>query len=117
MYLFILQVVPATGANSTGVGENVPIEAPQVSAVVQAPVSIFTGTLRGIIGLTSAQVRVWVDDGYDSQESVIYWKFTSIKEWCQITSKIPAIRGGVYCGDRKIKCLQALACWVTYLKL
>ena len=98
--------MPGTGAYSTGVGENPPTEAPQVSTVVQVPVNIFTGKLQGILGLTSTQVRVLVEDGYDSQESVIYWKSTDIKEWCQLKSKIPAIHGGLSYGDRKIKCLQ-----------
>ena len=64
--------MPATGADSTGVGENPPTEAPQVSTVVQAPVNIFTGTLQGILGFTSTQVRVLVGNGYDIQESGIY---------------------------------------------
>ena len=107
----------ATGENSTGVGENLPTETPQVSTVVQVPVNIFTGTLQGIICFTSTQVRVLVDYGYYIQESVLYWKFIDIKEWCQLKSKIPAISGGVFYGDRKIKCLQALAWCVTYLML
>ena len=65
--MFILQVIPATGADSTGVGGNPPTEAPKVSTVVQVPVNIFTWTLQGILGFTSTQVRVLVDDGYDSQ--------------------------------------------------
>ena len=71
--------MPETGADSTGVGENLPTEAPQVSKVVQVPVNIFTGTLQGILGFTSTQVQVLVGDGYDSQESIIYWKFKYIK--------------------------------------
>ena len=43
------------------------------------PVSIFTGTLQGILGFTNTQFWVLVDDEYDSQESVIYWEFTDIK--------------------------------------
>ena len=58
-----------------------------------------------------------MDYGYDIQESVLYWKFIYIKEWCQLKSKIPAIHGGVSYGDRNIKHLQALAWWVTYLRL
>ena len=61
-----------TGEDSTGVGENMPTEAPQVSTVVQVPFNIFTGTPQGILGFISSQVRVLMDDGYDSQESVIY---------------------------------------------
>ena len=45
--MFILQIIPATGAYSTGVGENLPTEAPQVSTVVQITVNTFTGTLQG----------------------------------------------------------------------
>ena len=97
------------GADSTVVGENLPTEAPQVSTVVQVPVNIFTGTFQGILGFTSTQVRFLVDDGYYSEESVIYSKFTGIKERFQIKSKIPASRGGVSYGYRKIKFLQSLA--------
>ena len=71
--------MPATGADSTGVGENPPTEAPQVSTVVQVataapsvPVNIFTGILQDIIGFTSTQVWVLVENGYDIQESVLY---------------------------------------------
>ena len=53
----------------------------------------------------------FVDDKYDSQESVLYWRFTYIKEWCQLKANIPARRGGVYYGYRKINCLQSLAWW------
>ena len=109
--------MPATGAYSTGVGENLPTEAPQVSTVLQIPINIFTGTLQGIIGFTSTQVRFLVDDGYDSHESILYWGITDIKEWYQLKSKIPVRRGGVSYGDRKIKCLQSLAWWVADLTL
>ena len=71
--------MPATGAYSTVVSENLPPEAPQVSTVVQFPVNIFMGILHGILGFTSSQVRVLVDGGYDSQESVIYCKIADIK--------------------------------------
>ena len=55
----------------------------------------------------SSGFRVW---WIWKPRSVIYWSFTYIKEWCQIKSKIPASRGGVSYRDRKIKCLQAMAC-------
>ena len=71
--MFILKVTPETGADSTVVGENLSTEAPQVSTAVKVPVNIFTGTLQGILGLTSTQVWVLLDDGYDIQESVLYW--------------------------------------------
>ena len=75
-----------TGADSTGVCENIPTEAPQVSAVVQyamdepsVPANIFTGIFQGILGFASTQVQVLVDYGYDRQDSVLYWIFTYIK--------------------------------------
>ena len=98
-------------------GENLLTEAPQVSTVLQVPANIFTGTLQGILGFTSNQFWILVEDVYDSQESVIYWKFTDIKEWYQLIYKINASRGGVSYGDRKIKWIQALDWWVTYLTL
>ena len=55
--------------------------------------------------------------GYDIQESVLYWKFAYIKEWCQLKCNIPAICSWVYYGDRNIKCLQVLAWWVIDLIL
>ena len=58
-----------------------------------------------------------MDNGYDIQESVLYRKFTDIKEWYQLKSKIPESRGGEYYGDRNINRLQALAWWVTHLTL
>ena len=109
--------MPETGADSTGVGENPATEAPQVSTVVQVPVNIFTGTFQVILGFTSIQVWVLVDDGYDRQESVLYWKITDIKEWCHLKSNIPASCGGVSYWDRKIKWFQVLSWWVTDLTL
>ena len=46
---------------------------------------------------------------HDSQESVLYWKFTDIKEFFQLKDKIPVSRSGVSYGDSKIKCLRELA--------
>ena len=106
LHLFILQDMLATGEDSTVVGENNPTEAPQVSTVVQVPVNIFMGILQGILDFTSTQVRVLVDNGYDIQEPILYRKFIDIKEWCQIKSKIPASRGGVSYGDKKINYLR-----------
>ena len=63
----------SAGAYSTGVGKNTPIEAPQVSMVVQSamaapsvPVNILMGTLQGILRFTITKVRVFVGYGYDS---------------------------------------------------
>ena len=114
----------ATGADSTEDDKNMPTEAPQVSTVVQVakaassvPANIFTETLQDILGFTINQVWVLVDDIYDSQESVLYWEFTDIKEWCQLKSRILASHGGLFYGYRNIKCLQALAWLVAYWTL
>ena len=81
------------------------------------PTNTFTGTLRVALDFTNAQIKVLVEDGYDTQESVLYWKFKSIKEWCQLKCKIHVIRCGISFVDRKIKCLQALVWWVLDLTL
>ena len=124
LHLFILQVMSETGADSTEAGKNPPTEAPQVSTVVQVamaapsvPANIFMGTLQGILGFTITQVQVLVEYGYDSQESVLYWKLTNIKEWFQLKANIPVSCSGLSYGDRKIKYLQSLAWWVKYLML
>ena len=116
--------MPETGADSTGVGENPATEAPQVSTVVQVatsapsvPVNTITGKFQGIIGFTITQVQVLVDGGYDRQESVLYWEFIDIKEWCHLKSNIPASCGGVSYWDRKINWFQVLSWWVTDLTL
>ena len=49
---------------------------PHVSTPV--PTYVFTGTLRVTIFFVTAQVRVLEEDGYDTQEVVLYWKFTEI---------------------------------------
>ena len=97
--------------------EIIPTEAPQASTVLQVSVNIFMETLQGILGFTSSQVRVLVNNEYDNHESVLYWKFAYIKEWGQIKSNIPEIFGGVSYGDRKIQFLLAMDWWVTYLML
>ena len=86
MHLFILKVISETGENSIEADKNTPIEAPQASTFVQfvkaAPsvtANIFRGTLQGILGFNITQVQVLVDDGYDRQESVLYWKSTDIE--------------------------------------
>ena len=99
--------MPATGADSTEVSKILPIDALKVSMVVQVPVNIFTGTLQDNLCFTSNQVHVLVDDGYDIQESVLYWKISYIKEWYQIKTRIPESRGGISYGDRKINFAQA----------
>ena len=85
----------------------------QVSTPV--PTNVFRGTIQGTIGFTTDQIEVLAEDGYDTQESVLYWKFIDIKECYHLKSSIHASRGGISVGDRKTKCLQELDWWVTYL--
>ena len=75
------------------------------------------GTLQGILGFTITYAQVLVDDIYDRQELVLCCKISDINEWCQLKSKISAIRGGVSYEDRKINCLQVTVWWVTDLTL
>ena len=93
--------MPATGADSTEVSKILPIDALKVSMVVQVPVNIFTGTLQDTLCFTSNQVHVLVDDVYDIQESVLYWKISYIKEWYQLKARIPESRGGISYGNRR----------------
>ena len=58
-----------------------------------------------------------LEDRYDTQEALLYWKFIDIKEWCQLKYKMILSRGGKSFRDRKIKCLQALAWWATNMIL
>ena len=82
-------------------------------ATPEVPFNIFRGALQGILGFTNTQVRVLMEDEYDSQDSVMYCKFTDMKELCKLKSKIHASRGGVSYGYRKMKFLQSLDCEVT----
>ena len=79
--------------------------------------NVFMGTLQGILGVTTSHIQVLVEDGYDTQESVLYWKFIDINEWWHLRYKIHVIYGGISFRDRKIKCLQALAWWLMNLTL
>ena len=87
----------------------------QVSTSV--PTNVFTGTLQGTLGFTTDQIKVLVEDGYFTQDAVLCWKYRDIKEWFQLKAMIPVICGGIFSGDRKIKCLQELAWWLTDLML
>ena len=71
----------------------------------------------GYYWLHQYQVRVLVDDGYDSQASFLYWRFTDIKEWCQLKCKIPTSCSRISYGYMKIKYLQEMDWRVTDLML
>ena len=86
--------------------KNTITEVPQVSTVVQVTtavpsvsVNIFIGKLQDIFGFTNTHVWGLVDYGYDNQESVLYYKFIYIEEWCQLKSIFPVKCVGVYLMD------------------
>ena len=86
----------ASGSEPPEADTNTLIGAPQVSTVKQGagvsqastnpvqvttpvPTNLFIGTLQGTLGFATVQIKVLVEDRYDIQESVLYWKFTDIK--------------------------------------
>ena len=83
-----------------------------VAAAIQAQTD-FGNVLRNICAFTQRQVDVLINDGYNTADALYNWKFNDIREWCELKSKISAARGGASYGDRKIKCLQAMAWWIT----
>ena len=124
----------APGAAIPQADENLPPDAPQDAVIGQkagspqagrnpkhvAPpvtVNVFTRALQNTLGLSNTQMRVLSEDGYGTTYTILYWKFTDIRDWCQLKAKLPVSCGGLYSGDRKIKCLQSLACWMTDLTL
>ena len=80
---------------------------------------ISTGLLsfEKVCNFTQAQYGTLILDGYDNTESVIHWKFDDIRKWANNKAKLTAIQGGCSYGDRRIKCLQGLVYWITYLTM
>ena len=58
-----------------------------------------------------------MEDIYDTNNIVLYWKSSDIRYWCQSKENVPVIIDGLSFADRKIKCLQSLYFWGAYLKL
>ena len=113
LHLFTLQVMSESGSESLEVDHNTPTYAPNVLVAVQGSgdsqaghnpsqvatpgaTNIFMSALQGTLGVYTAQVWVLSEDGYDTQDTVMYWKFIEIRYWCQLKSKIPVIRGGTH---------------------
>ena len=69
--------------------------------------------LDNVCHLTLVQRNTLVNDGYDTARSLVHWNYKSIRSWCEGKSKLALNRGGCTYGDRKIKCVQALAYWCT----
>ena len=82
-----------------------------------ATTNIFTRRPQGTLRFSTDQVWVLVKDGYDTQNTVLYWNFTDIIEWCKLKANIPVIRVGIYFGDNKINYLKELTWWGAYLTL
>ena len=102
-----------SGAESQEAGHNPPTCGPKVSTMVQGevasevstnlakvlttvPTNVFTETLQGTLGFTTAQIKALVEDGYDTQEALLYWKFIDIKEWCQLKYNTHVIKDGIF---------------------
>ena len=69
--------------------------------------------LDNVCRLTANQRITLINDGYDTARSLVHWNYKSIRSWCEGKSKLAVNRGGCTYGDRKIKCIQALAYWCT----
>ena len=80
---------------------------------VQQAQEDFNDVLVNVCAFTPRQVNVLTQDGYDTADAVYNWKYKDIRVWCEHKSKLTQQQGGSSYGDRKIKCLQALAWWVT----
>ena len=95
--MFILQVLSESGADPSAEDHDIPTDAPQVLTVKQGagasqvstntvqvstpvPTNVFTWTLKGTLGFTTVLIKVLAEDGYDTQEEVLYWIFIGIKE-------------------------------------
>ena len=71
----------------------------------------FLNTITNVLGLSVKKREVLNDDRY---KTIFTWKYS----WVITTkSTLTTNRGGASYGDRKIKCLQALAWWDTNLTL
>ena len=129
-----MQVVSESVAESPEADHNPPAVSSNVSTVVQGagdsqssrnpaqvlttvPTNVFTRTLQGTLGFTTSQVRVLVEDIYDTQDELLCWKFTDLKYWCYLKPRIPVIRGSISFRYRSINSLQALDWWVIDLMI
>ena len=81
------------------------------------PTNVFTRTPQGTLGFTTYQVRVLTEDRNDTQDAVLYLKFTKIRDGGHLKANIPVIRIGISFGDIRINCPQELTWWVTDLTL
>ena len=109
-------------SDSPEANRNMSTRVPQVSTIVQRAcelqsgqnmvqvstpmlTNVFIEILQGTLEFNTSHIKVPAEDVNDTQDAVLYWKFTEIKEFCQLKANIPANPGGIYFGDRKIKCL------------
>ena len=77
----------------------------------------FLHTITNMLGFSVKQREVISDDGYDTIYTIINWKYDKIRKFCTTNSNLTTTRRENSYGDQKIKCLQALAWWVTNLTL
>jgi hypothetical protein len=88
-------------------------EAADVIPQIDIDRALLIDVLDDVCRLTETQRDVLVNDGYDTARSLVHWNYKSIRNWCESKCKLALNRGGCTYGDRKIKCIQALAYWCT----
>ena len=74
-------------------------------------------TITNVLVLSVNQCEVLSNDGCYTISTVIYCKYEEIHECCTTKFKLKTTIGGASYGDRKTKCLQALAWWSINLTL
>ena len=72
-------------------------------------ITVMTNTCN----FTANQRTCLTNDGYDTAQNLVGWKFNKIREWCEKKSALRINMGGCAWGDRTIKCIQGLAWWCT----
>ena len=90
--MFTLQVMSEKRAYSLEAEQNPPAYASQDSLLTE----VFTRILQDTLGFTTSEDWILAEDGYETQVTVLYWKFTKIRYWFQLKFRIPVIHGGIY---------------------
>ena len=77
----------------------------------------WVSAIKQVFNFTRDQSGTLILDGYDNAQSVIHWKFDNVRNWDIDKAKLAATRGRCSYGDMRIKCLQGLICWITYMMM
>ena len=87
----------ASGVESPEADQNLLTDTTQASTMVQGadasqkgqnpeefstpvPTNVFTRTPQGTLGFTTSQLRILAEDVYDTEDTLLYWKFIKIRE-------------------------------------